>query len=106
MVHGSRAMNESARDARAADLQEEMVTRSPWVGGPSAYRAFLTSPTKTAATYEHRSERSEQLNTARERERRLIQPRRERRSFQRACASDASFKLRRERRSARRRVQE
>ena len=48
-------------------------THSP-TGVSFQLHSVSPDPTKTAATYEHRSERSEQSNTA--------------------CASDASFKLR------------
>ena len=57
------ATNDSARDVRAADLQEEPV--KPTRGrSDTATQRVSPDPTKTAATNEHRSERSEQSNTA------------------------------------------
>jgi hypothetical protein len=54
-----RATNESARDVRAADLQEETV--KPTGDGFRFVTEWVSpDPTKTAATNEHRSERSEQ----------------------------------------------
>jgi hypothetical protein len=48
------------RDVRAADLQEEMAEQRSSV---------LPDPTKTVATGEHRSERSEQIKQSAMRER-------------------------------------
>jgi hypothetical protein len=79
-VVARRATNDSARDVRAADLkqtaraqrapapaascvQEEVVKPTRERSG-SATQRFSPDPTKTAATNEHRSERSEQSNTA------------------------------------------
>jgi hypothetical protein len=62
------ATNDSARDVRAADLQEEVVKPTRERSGSATQRGS-PDPTKTAATNEHRSERSEQSNTAPVRER-------------------------------------
>jgi hypothetical protein len=63
------ATNDSLRDVRAADLQEEVVKPLFAVAMPLGYGGVSPDPTKTAATNEHRSERREQSNTAPVRER-------------------------------------
>ena len=73
------ATNDSARDVRAADLQEDLVKPVRGLSLACEDGQVSPEPTKTAATNEHRRERSEQSNRAPVREARNT-PLREHRS--------------------------